>query len=278
MRITLGLEYDGAAFTGWQSQPNGASAQDALETALKNLCGSPLRTFAAGRTDAGVHASLQIIHFTPPSNRPLPLSAWTRGTNANLHRSAAVLWAREMPDDFHARFSARARRYQYLLLNRPQRPALLRGRVGWRFGPLDENAMQSAADLLTGERDFTAFRAASCQAKTPERNLHFIRVRRAGDLIAMDFKADSFLHRMARNIAGALIHVGAGKRGVEWPREILESRDRAALPPPASPQGLYFIGAEYAPEWNLPPTFRPAPLATALGPPDDYESNRAAGS
>ena len=278
MRIVLGLEYDGGAFAGWQSQRGVAGAQDALETALQNLCGENVRTFAAGRTDAGVHAAMQIVHFTPPispPNRPLPLSAWTRGTNTHLHRAISVLWAQEVPDDFHARFSARARRYQYLLLNRPQRPALLRGRVGWRFGALDENAMQSAADLLAGERDFTAFRAASCQAKSPVRNLHFIRVRRTGDLIALDFKADSFLHRMARNIIGALIHVGAGKRGAEWPREILESRNRAALPPPAAPQGLYFIGAEYAPEWNLPPTFRPAPLAAEIA---NYDPSRAAGS
>ena len=261
MRVALGLEYDGGEFAGWQSQPGGAGAQDALESALAKLCGSPVRAFAAGRTDSGVHATMQIVHFTPPPRRPLPPSAWVRGTNAGLHRSAAVLWAREMPDDFHARFSARARRYQYLLLNRAQRPAVLRGRTGWRFGRLDAGAMQSAADLLTGERDFSAFRAAACQAKSPVRVLHFIRVRRRGELVVLDFKADAFLHRMARNIAGALIHVGRGRRGVEWPRQILEARDRAALPPPAEPQGLYFIGAEYAPEWNLPETIRPAPLA-----------------
>ena len=261
MRVALGLEYEGGEFAGWQSQPGGIGAQDAVESALAGVCGAAVRTFAAGRTDAGVHATMQVVHFIPPTGRALPLSAWVRGTNAGLHRSISVLWAREMPDDFHARFSARARRYQYMLLNRAQRPAILRGKVGWRFGGLDEKAMQSAADLLAGRRDFSAFRAASCQAKSPERNLHFIRIRRAGDMVVFDFKADSFLHRMARNLTGALIHVGRGRRGVEWPRELLEARDRAALPPPAEPQGLYFIGVEYAPEWNLPETFRPALLA-----------------
>ena len=269
MRVALGLEYDGAAFAGWQSQPGGAGAQDALESALASVCGAPVRTFAAGRTDAGVHAMMQVAHFIPPPRPVLPLSAWTRGTNAALHRSMSALWAREMPDDFHARFSARARRYQYLLLNRPQRPALLRGKVGWRFGALDENAMQAAADLLTGRRDFTAFRAADCQAKSPVRTLHSLRVRRtrgtgteAGELVVFDFHADSFLHRMARNLTGALIHVGSGKQGVEWPRALLEARDRAALPPPAAPHGLYFSGAEYGEEWDLPPTTRPAAAET----------------
>ena len=261
MRVALGLEYEGGEFAGWQSQPGGGGAQDALESALEKVCGSFVRTFAAGRTDAGVHATMQVVHFVAPPARPLPLSAWVRGTNAALRRSAAVLWARETPDDFHARFSARARRYQYLLLNRPWRPAVLRGRVGWRFGRLDAAAMQAAADLLAGPRDFSAFRAASCQAKSPVRNLHFVRIRRRGELVIFDFKADAFLHRMARNLAGALIHVGRGKRGIEWPLQLLESRDRAALPPPAEPQGLYFLGAEYAPEWNLPETVRPSPLA-----------------
>lgn len=268
MRVVLGLEYDGAAFAGWQSQPGGGGAQDALESALAQVAGAPLRTFAAGRTDAGVHALMQVVHFAPPPRPALPLSAWTRGTNAFAARDLAVLWAREMPDDFHARFSARARRYQYLLLNRPQRPAMLRGKVGWVFGPLDERAMQAAADRLLGTHDFTAFRAAGCQAKTPVRALHSLRVVRTqaaattpDELVVFDLRADSFLHRMARNLVGALIHVGRGKRSIEWPREILDARNRAALPPPAPPGGLYFLGAEYGPEWsqyNLPPTIRPA--------------------
>ena len=269
MRVALGLEYDGTAFAGWQSQPGGVGAQDALESALAAVCGAHVRTFAAGRTDAGVHAAMQIVHFIPPTQPNLPLSAWTRGVNTMLDRSMSVLWAREMPDDFHARFSACGRRYQYLLLNRAQRPGLLRGKVGWRFGKLDERAMQSAADLLTGRHDFTAFRAAGCQAKSPVRELRSLRVRRTrgtgtgeGELLVFDFHADSFLHRMARNLTGALIHVGIGRQGVEWPRKLLESRDRALLPPPAAPQGLYFIGAEYGAEWDLPPTCRPVAAET----------------
>ena len=257
MRIVLGLEYDGGAFCGWQSQPDGGGVQDAVERALAEVAGCPVRTFAAGRTDAGVHAAMQVVHFVPPVSRPL--SAWLRGTNAALDRAAAVLWAHAAPDDFHARFSARARRYQYFILNREHRPSLLRGKVGWVSRPLDAEKMDAAARLLEGRRDFSAFRAASCQAKSPVCDLRRFRVTRRGEWVAADFVADAFLQRMARNLAAALVPVGRGLRPPEWVLAEVLSR-RVRRPPPLSPGGLYLVGADYAPEWGFPPTFRPPPI------------------
>lgn len=250
MRIALGVEYDGAAFAGWQSQPHGNTVQDALETALAAIAGHPARTICAGRTDAGVHALAQVVHFDTDADRPE--SAWVRGVNAHLPPTVAVRWAQPVGDDFHARFSARSRRYRYVLLNRSVRPAILSGRVGWFHSPLDVEAMAAAAAFLLGEHDFSAFRAAECQAKTPVKTLHHAFIFRESDVIVFDFRANAFLHHMVRNLVGALVFVGKGRHRPEWVAELLEGRDRTQAAPTFEAAGLYFAGVEYAPEWNLP--------------------------
>lgn len=249
-RIALGVEYDGTAFCGWQTQAAGGAVQDAVEAALSVIAGAPVATVAAGRTDAGVHASGQVVHADVPANRPL--SAWVRGVNSHLPAGVAVVWAREVEADFHARFSATGRRYRYLLLNRPVRPAVLAGRVGWHHQPLDVAAMREAAALLVGRHDFTSFRAAECQAKSPLRDLRQADVAVAGDLVAFDFAADAFLHHMVRNLVGSLVYVGKGAYPPAWVRELLAARDRRLAAPTFSPHGLYLVGVDYDARWGLP--------------------------
>jgi tRNA pseudouridine38-40 synthase len=261
MRLALGLEYDGRGFCGFQSQPSRCSVQDALERALAAIAGAPVRIVAAGRTDAGVHATSQIVHFDAPVARPQ--SAWVRGVNAHLPPSAAVLWCAGVPDDFHARFAAHARHYTYLLLNRPERPGLASGHVGWHHAPLDAMAMQAAARRLVGAHDFSSFRAAECQARSPVKTISELRVVRAGSIIRLDFSADAFLHHMVRNIVGALVEVGAGKRSPEWMTELLEAADRTRGAPTFAPDGLYFAGASYDAQFALPATRRDIPFAFA---------------
>ena len=214
MRIALGLEYAGDAFCGWQSQPSGCGVQDALERALGDIAGERITATAAGRTDAGVHATSQVVHFD--SGKERPLTAWVRGVNTLLPRAAAVLWARPIADEFHARFSATARHYSYLLLARPERPALSASRIGWYHATLDVDAMRSACADLAGTHDFSAFRAAECQARSPVKTLTRIDVGVHGSLIRFDFSADAFLHHMVRNIVGSLVYVGAGKHPPAW--------------------------------------------------------------
>jgi tRNA pseudouridine38-40 synthase len=250
VRIVLGLEYDGSRFCGWQSQPSACGVQDALEQALSSVAGEPLRVHAAGRTDTGVHALGQVVHFDTNATRPD--SAWVRGTNALLPDSVCVLWARVVEDDFHARFSAMERRYRYLLLNHPVRPALFSTRTGWFHVPLDAELMRRGARHLLGEHDFSAFRAASCQAKSPIKELRRIDITRRGDLLVFDLAANGFLHHMVRNIVGCLVYVGKKKYPPEWVAEILASRDRTRAAPTFAPDGLYFSGVSYAPKWNLP--------------------------
>lgn len=250
MRIALGIEYDGAGFVGWQSQPNGAGVQDALEAAIARICGHSLRVVCAGRTDAGVHALAQVVHFDTEAVRPL--TAWVRGVNAHLPATVAVTWARAVDDGFHARFSARSRSYRYLLLNRPVRPALLSGRVGWHHRPLDVEPMREAAVLLLGEHDFSAFRAAECQAKSPVKTLHRADVSVQGDCIVFDFRASAFLHHMVRNLVGSLVQVGLGKQPPVWMADLLAQRDRSLAAPTFDPAGLYFAGVEYDAAWLLP--------------------------
>ena len=254
MRIALGLEYDGAAFAGWQTQPQGNTVQDALEDALAAIAAAPVRVVCAGRTDAGVHAAAQVVHFDAPAARPQ--NAWVRGVNAHLPDSIAVRWSREVPEDFHARYSARSRSYRYVLYNHAVRPALLAGKVGWFHLPLDTAAMQAAAAHLPGERDFTAFRAAECQARSPLKTLHEARVRRKGDCIVFDFRANAFLQHMVRNMVGALVYVGKGAHPPEWIAELIERRDRSLAAPTFPPQGLYLSGVEYEARWQLPPNGR----------------------
>lgn len=250
MRLALGLEYDGGAFCGWQTQPGGCGVQDVLETALAGISGGTIQTVCAGRTDAGVHALAQVVHFDTAVARPL--SAWTRGVNALLPEDVAILWARETTTDFHARFSATGRRYVYLLLNRAQRPGLLRGRVGWHHRKLDVQAMQDAASCLLGEHDFSAFRAAECQAKSPVKIMREVRISARGDLIRFEFRASAFLQHMVRNIVGSLVYVGSGRQPREWMRTLLDGRDRSAAAPTFAAEGLYLAAVEYDPVWAMP--------------------------
>lgn len=250
VRIALGLEYDGAGFHGWQSQPNGNTVQDSLERALAEVAGGRMRVVCAGRTDAGVHALCQVVHFDTPALRPD--SAWVRGTNAHLPDQVAVRWAQTVDAEFHARFSARSRSYRYLLHNHPVRPALNHGRMGWYHHPLDVEEMRRAALHLLGEHDFSAFRAAECQAKSPVKTLSRADVSRCGDMVVLEFRANAFLHHMVRNLVGALVAVGRGKHPPGWVAEVLAGRDRGRAAPTFSPAGLYFDGAEYESRWCLP--------------------------
>lgn len=250
MRVALGLEYCGRGFHGWQSQPQGNTVQDVLEKALTQIAGEPLGVICAGRTDAGVHATQQVVHFETSIERPL--SAWVRGVNSHLPSGVAVRWAQPVSAEFHARFSARGRRYRYLLVNRAQRPGLWQGRVGWFHLPLDIALMQSAAQRLLGEHDFSAFRAANCQAKTPVKHMSRADVSQRGNLIVFDFEASAFLHHMVRNLVGTLVYVGKGTQAPDWVDELLLARDRKQAAPTFSPDGLYFRGPVYEAHWNLP--------------------------
>jgi tRNA pseudouridine38-40 synthase len=266
VRIALCLEYDGATFSGWQSQPGGGTVQDALENALARVADAPARTVCAGRTDAGVHALAQVVHFDAPVERSP--TAWVRGVNAHLPAAVAVRWAVPVPDDFHARFSARRRAYRYLLLNRPERPGLLAGKVGWCHQPLDLAAMREATGCLIGEHDFSSFRAAECQAKSPVKTLDICSVEHSADLIVFDCRASAFLHHMVRNLVGALVWIGMGRRPVAWMAELLAARDRRLAAPTFSPAGLYLAGIEYEPHWGLPGDGRiiVPPLPSLLAP------------
>lgn len=250
VRIALGLEYFGGHFRGWQSQADGKTVQDALEAALARIAGVRIGVLCAGRTDAGVHALHQVVHFETEVSRPL--SAWVRGVNSHLPDGVAVRWAQPVANDFHARFCAHARRYRYLLLNRPQRPGVWSGRVGWFHVPLDLSAMQDAALRLLGEHDFSAFRAAECQAKSPVKVMSLASVRQCGAMFIFDFEANAFLHHMVRNLVGTLVYIGKGARSPEWVDELLAIKDRKLAAPTFSPDGLYFRGPVYAPEWQIP--------------------------
>lgn len=252
MRIALGIEYDGSAFCGWQTQPAGGSAQDALEAALARVADAPVAIVAAGRTDAGVHATGQVVHFDTLAERPL--SAWVRGVNAHLPAALAVRWAIPVADEFHARFAATGRHYRYLLLNRPTRPAILAGRAGWFHRPLDVAAMQTAASVLLGRHDFSSFRAAACQARSPVRELRRAEVGRHGEFIVFDFSADAFLHHMVRNLVGTLVYAGKGSLDRGGVLDLLAARDRRNAPPTFAPDGLYLVGVDYDAGWQLPPT------------------------
>lgn len=262
MRVALGIEYDGSAFCGWQTQPSRCGVQDRLEAALALIAGDAVETICAGRTDAGVHALEQIVHFDAPARRPP--SAWVRGVNASLPPSVAVIWSQEASDDFHARYSARRRRYRYVLLNHAVRPAAAHGRVGWFHLPLDVERMREAAALLTGTHDFSAFRSSECQARSPVRELHSIGIQRRGAYIVFDFCANAFLHHMVRNLIGTLIYVGKGKHPPQWAGEILASRDRGAAAPTFDAAGLYLARVEYEARWGLPEGERQGPMLLEL--------------
>ena len=274
MRVALGISYNGSHYHGWQSQKGGQTVQDALEGALQRFATVPLRTLCAGRTDAGVHGLLQVVHFDTDVERT-PAS-WVRGTNAFLPSDIAVQWARHVPAAFHARASATARRYAYVLLQSPVRPSVEAGRVGWVFRPLDGDAMRAAAAHLLGEHDFSSFRAAACQSPTPVKTLHRLDITRrstsspqavpwpaagAADLSdrhaapcywRFEFEANAFLHHMIRNLMGCLVTVGQGAQPADWVRTVLQARSRKVAAPTFSPDGLYFLGPVYDPSWGLP--------------------------
>jgi len=261
MRIALGVEYDGSRFCGWQTQPAGCAVQDVIERALAEIAGEPVATVCAGRTDAGVHALAQVVHFDTGVHRPE--SAWVRGVNTLLPPACAVNWSQPVADDFHARYSARARHYRYLLLNHPVRPAADQARVGWFHLPLELEKMQQAARLLIGEHDFSAFRSSECQAKTPVRTLTRLDVARRGDHLVFDFCANAFLHHMVRNIVGCLVYVGKGKHPPEWLGEVLAGRDRSRAAPTFEAAGLYLSRVEYDARWGLPGAQRSTLVDTA---------------
>ena len=250
MRIAIGFEYCGLGFCGWQSQTSGCGVQDALAAAISIISGERNSVTAAGRTDTGVHAAFQVAHFDTEIHRPL--SAWVRGVNSHLPHGVAVLWAREVSADFHARFAAIERGYRYALLNHPVRPGLHNGLVGWYYRPLDEAAMNQAAAYLVGEHDFSAFRAAECQAKSPIKTLHRATIERRGDFLLCDFRANAFLHHMIRNIMGGLVQVGIGKYPPEWMRTILEGCDRTLAAPTFDAAGLYLSYIRYPSHFDLP--------------------------
>lgn len=251
VRVALGVEYDGSQFNGWQVQAHSEeTVQQRLEQALSSIAAQPVRVICAGRTDAGVHATGQVVHFD--TDQPRDERAWLLGTNTQLPEAIRVRWARYMPQEFHARFSATARRYRYLIDNRPIRPALMARQLTWYRYPLDVERMQQAARYLVGEHDFTSYRALHCQAKNPVRTVHELRVERMGDLVQIEVYANAFLHHMVRNIAGVLMAIGNGRQAVDWSAKVLEVRNRALGGVTAPPHGLYLIDIEYPEEFGVP--------------------------
>ena len=250
-RVALVFEYDGRAFHGWQFQKSGVrSVQEELSKAVAKVADHPVDLVCAGRTDAGVHASFQVAHFDTPSVRNL--RSWVMGINTALPEDIAVHWAGNGVDDFHARFSAIYRRYRYVIYNHPVRPGIQRGQVSWTFRPLDADRMQEAAQALLGEHDFSAFQAAGCQSRTPVRYMERISVTRCGNFVVIDVQANAFLHHMVRNIAGALMAVGAGQKPIGWIGDILQARDRRKAGVTAPPHGLYLVDVGYPTRYQVP--------------------------
>lgn len=249
-RIALGVEYDGSGFSGWETQKNARTIQARLEEALSRVADSPVHTICAGRTDAGVHACGQVVHFETHAIRDE--RAWIYGANTNLPREISVLWAKRVPDEFHARFSARGRHYRYRILNRPVRPALHAKQITWECRPLSVDRMRSGAGYLIGEHDFSAFRAASCQAASPMRTLYDLTIARDGEHIRIDVAANAFLHHMVRNIVGVLVAIGTRKRPPEWAGRILATRDRKQGGITAPAEGLYLVAVDYPEHFRIP--------------------------
>lgn len=249
-RIAMGIEYDGSPYVGWQSQREGETVQQNVERALSKVANHAVKIFCAGRTDTGVHANEQVIHFETTSYREM--YSWVSGCNTNIPKSICCLWATPVPETFHARFSATKRAYRYTILNRRVRPALLHNYVSFVYQPLDEVRMQLAAQYLIGTHDFTSYRAVACQAKSPVRTLHKLDVSRDGEFVHLDLLADGFLHHMVRNIAGVLIKIGSGEAEVGWAEQVLEHRDRRLGGVTAAPKGLSLKQITYPEEFALP--------------------------
>lgn len=250
MRVALALEYDGSRFLGWQTQPGGGTLQDVVQGALSGIAGSAIQVTCAGRTDRGVHARMQVVHFDTATTRPM--SAWVRGANALLPESIAVQWAVAVDEEFHARYSALSRTYRYVLLNQSVRPALAARYAGWSHASLDVGAMREAACRLVGEHDFSAFRSSECQAKSPVRTLHRLEIEGRGARIDFVLCANAFLHHMVRNIVGTLIYVGQGKHAPDWAAQVLAQRNRDRAAPTFAAEGLYLERVEYPAHFALP--------------------------
>ncbi|AFJ46332.1 tRNA pseudouridine(38-40) synthase TruA [Shimwellia blattae] len=249
-KIALGIEYDGSKYYGWQRQQEVPSVQEKLEKALSQVANEPVTVFCAGRTDAGVHATGQVVHFETTAQRKD--AAWTMGVNANLPGDVAVRWVKPVAEDFHARFSATARRYRYIIYNHRLRPAVLCQGVTHFHLPLDAERMQRAAQCLLGENDFTSFRAVQCQSRTPWRNVHHIQVTRYGSYLVVDIKANAFVHHMVRNIVGSLLEVGCGNQPEGWMAELLALKDRTLAAATARAEGLYLVAVDYPERFALP--------------------------
>lgn len=261
MRLAAGVEYDGSGFFGWQRQRQSPTVQECLETALGRVADHPVTVHCAGRTDTGVHAVCQVVHFDTGAVRRE--RSWVLGTNTHLHPGVTLLWTREVDDDFHARFRATRRQYRYRILNRWVRPAIDRGRVAWIRHPLDAQRMHEAAQALIGEHDFSSFRAVGCQAKSPVRTIHRMAVTRQQQEIVIDIEANAFVYHMVRNIAGTLMAIGRGERPIAWAGEVLAARDRTVAGITAPAEGLYFMAPSY-------PGYPELPTDQAVGfPPDD---------
>jgi tRNA pseudouridine38-40 synthase len=249
-RIALAIEYDGSDFQGWQRQKNTASIQQTLETALSQIAAAPINTICAGRTDAGVHATAQVVHFESAIHRDT--RAWVFGTNTLLPKSIRVLWARSVSPDFNARRSAIGRRYCYVIYNHPLRPSLFRQYVSWYYTKLDIQKMIEASKYWLGEQDFSSFRAAGCQSHTPIRSVYAIQITRVNEQIILDFFANAFLHHMVRNMVGVLVKIGSGLKTPLWAKEVLNAHNRKAAGITASPTGLYLVEVQYPLRFNLP--------------------------
>jgi tRNA pseudouridine38-40 synthase len=250
LRIALGLEYDGTAYNGWQRQRTGIGVQERVEDALKIVANEAIEIICAGRTDTGVHASGQVVHFDTSSERGS--RGWMLGANSNLPDDISVIWAQPVDDSFHARFSATSRSYEYLILNRLERSALYRDRAWWVYSELDAERMHRAAQALVGRLDFSAYRAAGCQASTAMRDITSLSVTRDRDWIRLEVTANAFLQHMVRNITGTLVTIGNGDESETWAAEVLQSRDRKKGGVAAPPHGLTLVNVEYPKEFDLP--------------------------
>ena len=260
MRIALGIEYDGSHFYGFQSQKELNTIQACIEAALTEIAGHPVAIVCAGRTDTGVHATAQVIHFETEASRKA--SAWLQGTNSILPKHIAVQWIKDVPDDFHARYSAITRSYRYIIYSHPTKPALYHSHVTWYYRKLNHERMATAAQCLIGTHDFTSFRSSACQSKTPIRCIHAIEVIRTGPYVIVDLKANAFLHHMVRNIAGVLMAVGACRQDVAWVQHVLDGKDRRLGAETASPYGLYLSDIQYPEHYEIPKS--PHPLIQTL--------------
>ena len=250
MRFALGVEYDGSAYCGWEVQREQPSIQACLEKAVSQVANHTVKTVCAGRTDSGVHANGQVVHFDSDADRTL--RSWVLGCNANLPVDVSVTWAHRPGEDFHARFSAQVRHYRYIIFNRAQRPGLMHGRVTWEYRALDEARMREGAKHLLGEHDFTSYRSVACQAKNPVRTIHRLDVQRRGELVIIEVSANAFLHHMVRNIAGVLMAIGVAKAEPQWARQVLEHRDRAQGGVTARADGLYLAAVDYPKRFAIP--------------------------